>query len=722
MSTLDKFFTVDGTKHILFHHRDQEQEGVGETIRSVSVVSRTHSRAGNRHRLYVTSSIDDVLVNGRATLFSRQDESKAITSANIHKEVYLTVLDGSVGLAQGVCMLVRNVFYPVLRHSRWDTLMEISGGAKMVEKFLSSVDTFVRVLEGACDSLQDNVVLPDCAQVDLCLLTTKEEIVLTSSNMEAMEAVDMCVRMWMQQIAKVLTESEQIHRESDNVGPRAELEFWKRRMAKFNALEEELRSGKVKAALKCQQVAQSKLLKDWARIEQAIIDSALEAKDNVRFLYTIDDCCEPLYSNNPLQIVASLPGLMNAVRMVFTISRYYNTSERMTSLLVKVTNQMITSCRNYVTNFDVDTVWSQPREELFQKIDACGSLHQAYRNNYEKTRKTVAAAGSKQSFEFSESYIFGKFDTFVRRLNKVVQMFQLIETYSCLERCHIDGVEVIVGRYRAAVSSMKKKTYDFLDHRKQEFDEDFAEFEKNICDVHVQLRAFIGERFTGLHTTRAALQFLSIVERLGLPELGQEERYAAALTMYGRELDMVSKLYMRQRLQPPLERDVPPVAGKIQWVRQLHRRIEEPMNVFREKPDLLARGEAARIVKVFNRVGKAFFEYELLYYGAWIQQLDVVKTYLQRPLLVWDSESREMLVNMDADVFMVIRECECMVRMGLEIPHAGKQLKASKGDLRRKYEQLRVSVYATHVFSRNSTLSLYKLDFGFDRNSAVSLA
>jgi dynein heavy chain, axonemal len=59
---------------------------------------------------------------------------------------------------------------------------------------------------------------------------------------------------------QVLAESEQIRREADNIGPRAELDYWKKRMTKFNFLLDQIKGQDVKAVLTILQTAKSKLI------------------------------------------------------------------------------------------------------------------------------------------------------------------------------------------------------------------------------------------------------------------------------------------------------------------------------------------------------------------------------------------------------------------------------------------------------------------------------
>ncbi len=61
-------------------------------------------------------------------------------------------------------------------------------------------------------------------------------------------------------LEKVLAESEQIRREADNIGPRAELDYWKKRMTKFNFLLDQIKGQDVKAVLTILQTAKSKLI------------------------------------------------------------------------------------------------------------------------------------------------------------------------------------------------------------------------------------------------------------------------------------------------------------------------------------------------------------------------------------------------------------------------------------------------------------------------------
>jgi len=59
---------------------------------------------------------------------------------------------------------------------------------------------------------------------------------------------------------QVQVESEQMRREADNIGPRVELEHWKKRMTLFNFLLDEIKQPAVTAVVGVLNVSKSKLL------------------------------------------------------------------------------------------------------------------------------------------------------------------------------------------------------------------------------------------------------------------------------------------------------------------------------------------------------------------------------------------------------------------------------------------------------------------------------
>lgn len=77
---------------------------------------------------------------------------------------------------------------------------------------------------------------------------------------------------------------------------------------------------------------------------------------------------EPFYRLDPPDLPVHLPSLLLAIRMAFTTSRYYNNTSNISALLVKISNQIIMKCRNYLNCQSTKTVWNQPKKLVLDKI------------------------------------------------------------------------------------------------------------------------------------------------------------------------------------------------------------------------------------------------------------------------------------------------------------------------------------------------------------------
>lgn len=96
---------------------------------------------------------------------------------------------------------------------------------------------------------------------------------------------------------------------------------------------------------------------------------------------------------------------------------------------------------------------------------------------------------------------------------------------------------------------------------------------------------------------------------------------------FGRDIETIQKIYQRHRNEPPIAWDLPPIAGKIAWARQMYRRIQEPMEMFQKYPTILQTPEAKKIIKNYNKLAKVLLEFEVLYHQAWMQQVEL-STYM----------------------------------------------------------------------------------------------
>jgi dynein heavy chain len=563
--------------------------------------------------------------------------------------------------------MVKHVVFPaLLAQDTWGVLSRTKDEA--VKSFMEVLEKFTVDLDVAMVNLQDSVQLHPCT-IDLEPYKKPADYANAAHDAEVISGLEALVGEWCKQIEQVLAESEQMRKEADDIGPNAELAHWKARMVKFNSITDQLKSPTCKKVIGILSAIKSRaILKTWKDLDDRVTDAANESKDNVKYLYTLERFCDPLYRSDPLGMIPAIPGLINAIKMIYSISRYYNTSERMTSLFVKITNQMITSCKEFVYKEGGSKIWDLDRQVLVQRLLQCMKLNEAYQRCFHEVKKKLQETPNEKQFDFSEMYIFGKFDAFCKRIQKVIDMFNIIQKFALLQQLGVEGMDMIVRRFYNILTTLQRKPYDILDHRKLEYDSDYNSFKKQVSDLETTLQQFIDSCFEQIVSTEQSLELLAKFSQIKDMQIDLESKYHAVFVHYTRrDLEGVRKMYQKHKDSPPLPRNTPPVAGSIAWARQLYRRIETPMKEFKNNTSVLDSAEAKKHIRNYNKMARALIEFELLWHRSWYGIVEQAKTGLQATLLVSTPEG-QVYVNFDPQILQLIKETKHMTRMGLEVP------------------------------------------------------
>ncbi|RMC15722.1 hypothetical protein DUI87_07925 [Hirundo rustica rustica] len=562
---------------------------------------------------------------GTCAFFLRTSD-EVITASNVSQEVNFGMFDCTDGnILQGLEFFLSQIMIPALKSQQ-------------------NIEDKIQLTKVDIDIYDRNLQNPS-------------DYITAGTNRELTEKLEEVVMIWTKQIRQVLVESEQIRREADDVGPSAELERWKSRMSSFNSLLDEIKSSRVKKIISILQAARSKTLKQWKELDGSITIAANEAKDNVRYLYTLDKFFGPLASASPVTVMEHVPSLINTVCVIYCTSPYYNTSEHMTSLFLKITNQMINTCKTYLCE-GVSKIWDLDRQELLKRIQQCIFLKEKYKASFQKIREELKENPSNRQLDISENYIFGKFETFCKRLEKISDMSNTMECLLELQHIKIEGIDKITAQYQSIATNTKSKQYDVLDHRKKEFEKDYLEFKNQIAALYESIQEFVDSWFEKTITTEQMLGFLMKLEQIGENNIDLNEKYTIVLQQYSQDLEFIQKLYQKEKENPPIPRNIPPTM------------------------------EMKKVIKNYNKMAAVLLEFELIYYRAWCRFADQARNALCAPLLVQHPETKELFVNLDPMVLEVLYETKYLRKMHFEVPDVVLGLCADEEHIKRHRREL----------------------------------
>ncbi|KAH9591062.1 Dynein heavy chain 5, axonemal [Schistosoma haematobium] len=668
---------------------DGEQSEKSDVNERIGVFSR--SLVPVRPRV-VVSTVADAHALGSCAVFTKVNAEPQITAENISKEVNFLTTDLAKDFLNAFGNLLDSLMLPQLQAIPNKVFVE-----KTVPIDVQKLDLveytkkFVKILKETSEFLENRFHFKSFQNKSFEKIQSTLDTKRISSvvNPDMLKELEIYAETWINQLEQVMVIADQIRKEADNTGPRVELEYWRRRMITFNTIFEEMNKHNCKIVFGILSTFNCPLVKRWLKLESQVMDYTNEAKNNLKFLSTLEEYCEPLYRCDPVGMLDSIPKLVTMIRLVYEISTFYNTQEKITSLFVKVTNQMIFACKAYVTNNYQSTIWTEETEIILKKIIDCCNLHQVYKNSFQRIKTELAAKPNSKQFDLSEIHIFGKYDLFCQRLGEINDIFQMISSYSCLLVSKIEKLDPLIEMYNFAVNKLRNSEFDFLDQRKTEVDDCIMEFKKKMSDIRTSLRSLLDTEMNRHHDLQRSLRIIGQFEKLDLPNLGVDEAHIKSLHRFSQLIEHVGKEYSKFKASPPIGRDIPPIAGKISWAKELYRRIESPMLMLTDKIKLMRSKEGKEITKKYNKLAEVLITYEMVHYRNWINQISFAKVGLRDPLLYQDEGTNRIIVALDPEILVVYREIELLSKWGLDIPEIAVELSQKETQLKLHYNKLK---------------------------------
>jgi dynein heavy chain len=332
-------------------------------------------------------------------LSSSQEEP--ISEENFEERIQFGTISGDA--MDSLLRLMQGVYLPLfLTNKHWPESIR--------KEFNSQLHRFMALLTDTTSQLKRRTVLyvPD---EDLSNL---EKAAKTKDLVQRLESL---LVHWTRQIKEVIN-SQHTSESTENSGPLDEIEFWRSRCDDLSGLSEQLNRDEVKKITKVLELAKSSYLDQFQRLSNLIQEGTMQAQDNLRFLSSLTESCQALAEAEPQQIPGILPKLLMYVRLIWANSKYYNTKERMTSLLRKISNEIIRRCCAKISLEDIFHKDVQASMVVLQESIQCG---EAWKAIYKKTCQHVLTF-TKQTWDFDTSSIFAQVDAFVQRCRDLIEV------------------------------------------------------------------------------------------------------------------------------------------------------------------------------------------------------------------------------------------------------------------------------------------------------------
>ncbi|KAL7749213.1 hypothetical protein RI367_005365 [Sorochytrium milnesiophthora] len=495
-------------------------------------------------------------------------------------------------------------------------------------EFVVSIQRFASQISQAVQQVAGEVKLkiPEDASM---LALIKDDPRRASADPHIVRVCDECAESWTETIQSVI--ARDLKKTSLGQGALAEIEFWRDRHFSLSTLYEKLNSPTVMSIINFVALAQTPAHAslDFQMIE--LNKYYTEAKDNVKFLSTLERHFKNIITGSLSSVQDSLPSLMNAIRMVWIISRHYNRDERMVPLMSRIAWDLASKVANVI---DVRTVLKGPQNDAKKKIMDAKSLLEAWAKTYFETREKIEQSGRDQRWEFDRKRLFEQTNYMAQRCADLYEVAEVMEQFYNIfgpELKAVTGdphqIDEVIKRVDMLVMPIEQIPFDIWNKKYyQPWETIMVKFREQIIQIEDMARQFIDRSFKKLRSAEGAFDLLQNIKNIRSRESINSQmmsKFNDILLQYSKEVDIIDEIFRKNEANPPLAKNQPRVAGSIAWSRSLFQRIKKTVVRFQSMPEMLQSEQGRAVAKKYLTVAKAMRQFEIDLYSNWCHQIEV---------------------------------------------------------------------------------------------------
>ncbi len=375
--------------------------------------------------------------------------------------------------------------------------------------------------------------------------------------------------------------------------------------------------------------------------------------------------------------------MFHVICLVWANSKYYSRPARIIVLLQEINNLVIKRASEFLEPLDL---FKGEPEESVEKIKQTYTAIESYTKSYEKHKLKLKDYFKNQSvkeWEFSPKLVFARWDKFTEKLNKIRDLFRIAMDFLRLEKVEIGGVKgkalstrvvKIFEEFKDEFEKFSNKKYDPLDPKCDEFDQDYAEFEKFILDLDRRLSAIIGHAFDDCTTLASIFKLMTILGNIldrKTIRKDFEPRFAQIVNMLEQEMDNTKQIYDQGLNEKKLNenqtndggmqvhRNMPDVSGSLKWCHEMRERITRPMEQFNKLIDHPCKNseQMERVNKKYKELLSLLDAFGQDVYKTWCGHVGKLSNNnLEKNLIIRDAKTKSIRTNFDPQLIAVLKE------------------------------------------------------------------